>query len=196
MPATSVKQECSHDKDLTSVHPKDFNAETAPLHATNGNRRIRSTTPLILNLGARHRLSGQHHTLAALTPRMKPRTHSTGGFVGPASCLEGFGKGKIAYPYRNSNPGPSSQQKVATPNTLSRLPQINKNIQLGRFVVLERHNCAISSFSLFTVASSATGPTSNRVTESRNIILNLRNSGSHKEVTFPCRYDDFADPLL
>ena len=56
-------------------------------------------------------VSGQQHAPTVLHPRERPGTHCTGGQVGPRAGLDGR---KIS-PHRDSIPGPSSSQSVATP---------------------------------------------------------------------------------
>ena len=46
----------------------------------------------------------------------RPGNHCTGGWVGPREGLDGCGKSR---PHRNSIPGQSSPQRVATPTELS-----------------------------------------------------------------------------
>ena len=51
------------------------------------------------------------------TPGERPGTHCTGGWVGPRTGLDGCRKSRR---HRDSIPGPSSPQRVATPAELSR----------------------------------------------------------------------------
>ena len=59
-------------------------------------------------------VSGQQHAQAALYPRERPGTHFTGGWLGPRAGLDGR---KISSP-PGFDPGPCSQQSVATPTEL------------------------------------------------------------------------------
>ena len=54
-------------------------------------------------------------TLQPLYPRERPGTHCIGGWVDPV-----WTDGENLAPHWNSNPGPSSLQRVAIPSTLSR----------------------------------------------------------------------------
>jgi len=54
--------------------------------------------------GTRRGVSGQQHAPAALYPRERPGTHSTGGWVGPRAGLDGR---KISSP-PGFDPGPST----------------------------------------------------------------------------------------
>jgi hypothetical protein len=57
-------------------------------------------------------VSGQIHSPAALLPGKNLGTDWIGGWVGPTAGRNGFGKEKISYRYRNSNPGPSNPKPV------------------------------------------------------------------------------------
>ena len=71
-------------------------------HAMSAFRGSRSKTPSIPNLGARR-------TLRALyLPERDPNIHRIGGCVGSRASLEVLVKRKISYPWRDSNPRPSS----------------------------------------------------------------------------------------
>jgi hypothetical protein len=56
-------------------------------------------------------------TLRPLYPRERPGTHWIGGWVDPRTGLDGCGKYR---PHRDSNPGPSSPQRVVIQSELSR----------------------------------------------------------------------------
>jgi len=50
---------------------------------------------------------GQRHAPAALYPQERPGTHCIGGWVGPRTGLDSFGKSR---PHRDSIPGPIVQE--------------------------------------------------------------------------------------
>jgi hypothetical protein len=49
-------------------------------------------------------VGGQRHAPAALSPRKRPCTHRTGGWVGSRACLDKCGKSRLHW---DSIPGPS-----------------------------------------------------------------------------------------
>jgi hypothetical protein len=54
----------------------------------------------------------------SFSPRERPGTHCTGGWVGPRASLDECRKSRQHH--RDSMPGPSSPQRVAIPTELSR----------------------------------------------------------------------------
>ena len=40
-------------------------------------------------------MGDRHHSPAALPPEKRPRTHCTGGWVGPKTGLDGYGKSRL-----------------------------------------------------------------------------------------------------
>ena len=81
-----------------------------------GEQRYSATLSLTSSLDW---VGGQRHTPAALPLGKRPGTRVTGGWVGPRAGLDGCGKSRS--PHRESIPGPSRPQRVATPTELSRL---------------------------------------------------------------------------
>ena len=75
---------------------------------------------------------GQSHALAALPPGERPGTYCTGGWLGPCAGLDGCRKSRPHPPPRpDSTPGPSSPQRFATPNTISRPVTTNINSEIS-----------------------------------------------------------------
>ena len=56
------------------------------------------------------RVGGQRHAPANIYPRKRPGTHFIGGWVGPRTGLDLYGKSRL---HRNSIPGPPSPQRIA-----------------------------------------------------------------------------------
>ena len=73
-------------------------------------------------------MSGQQHVPAALYPRQRPRTHFTGGWVGPRAGLDGCGNSR---PHRDSIPDrPARSQslyRLSYPAQIGNLSLHNKH---------------------------------------------------------------------
>jgi hypothetical protein len=72
---------------------------------------------------AQEEVVGEFHVPSALPPGKVPAAHWIGGWMVPRAGVDGFGEQKISCPYRDSNLGPSSLQRVAIPTELSQ-PQL------------------------------------------------------------------------
>jgi hypothetical protein len=91
-------------------------------------------------------VSGQHHAPAALYPR----THCTGGWVGPRASLDTEARGKILCPCRGSNPDRPADEKVGSEKPYSAEPvrqrchkKLTRNTVLAHLTVGTCHQLSI-----------------------------------------------------